>query len=211
MPIAAGLRAATARRPSARARRRSSARCWSRPTAARSRSAAAASSPSGSARRSAATSSSGWRSTPSEAWRRIARQRPAAGDQRRGRRSAARRAPAALRGAGRRDRAAGRPRRGRAARCRRSRRWPSCPRDEAALGGQRLGRVPGLRRPRPARARTGGRCEGRRFCVTDSDGRRRSTPIASSRWRSRSRSTPARSAKTMAEAERVLRELAAPG
>ncbi len=39
--------------------------------------------------------------------------------------------------------------------------------NEDALGEQRLGRVPGLRRARSARRRLPGRCPERRFCVTD--------------------------------------------
>ena len=83
-----GLRARWARRPSASARPRSSARCSSAPTAARSRSAAAASS------RERVREALGrhivvWLQVDAEeAWRRIAGTRPAAGDQRRGRRAA---------------------------------------------------------------------------------------------------------------------------
>ena len=80
-----------------------------------------------------------------------------------------------------------------------------------ALGRQRLRRVPGLRRPRPARRRAGGRCAGRRFCVTDSDRRRRSTPSGSAPLAARVEVEPGEAAKTMAEAERVLRELARAG
>ena len=170
---------ATARRPSARARPRSSARCWRAPTAARSRSAAAASSPSGSAPRSTATSSSGCRSTPSEAWRRIAHSdRPLATSAEDVERLLAERA-AALRGAGRRGGPDRRPRRSSAARCRRSAALAELPgRDEAALGDQRLRRVPGLRRPRACSSAGWWPLAGRRFCVTDTRRRRRSTPTA---------------------------------
>ena len=49
-------------------------------------------------------------------------------------------------------------------------------RDADGVGAQRLGRVPGLRRGLAIlAARAAGRSTGRRFCVTDSDGRRAST------------------------------------
>ena len=56
-----------------------------------------------------------------------------------------------------------------------------------------------------------GRWRGRRFCVTDTRGRRRSTPSGSAPLAATVEVEPGEGAKTMAEAERVLRELAQAG
>ena len=155
--------------PGARGRGRRRA-AGAAPTAARSPSAAAASSPSGCARRSAATSSSCCEIDAAEAWRRIEGTRAAAGDQRSRRRAPARRAAAALRGAGRRGRADGRPRRRRAGAAGDPGAGRDAGGDEAAVGVERLGRVPGVRRRRACSAdRAGGRCRAARFCVTDAN------------------------------------------
>ena len=94
-------------------------------------------------------------------------QRPAAGPGPGQLRGAARRARADLRGARRRDPAPRRRGDGRAGAARAARAARAAARDADGLGGQRVGRVPGLRRRGPARRRAGGRSQGRRFCVTD--------------------------------------------
>ena len=139
---------ATARRPSGRARPRSSARCWRRPTAARSRSAAAASSPT---RVRAALEPPHRRLAAGRRRGGLAadrRQRPpaCATKPRTSTRLLAERAPlyeeladAVVPLGTPRDRRRG------AARDRGARRAPAG--DAAALGGERLGRVPDLRRP----------------------------------------------------------------
>ncbi len=154
------------------------------------------------------------RSTPREAWRRIAGSDRPAGDQRRGRRAAAGRAPAALRGAGRRGGADGRPRRRSRAPCRRSRRWREMPAGtQAALGGERLRRVPGVRRPR-ACSESGLVAAGRaaRFCVTDTRRRAALRRAPRAAGRPRVEVEPGEAAKTMAAGRATsLRELAARG
>ena len=187
-----GVRATTARR-SFRAREAEVVGALlEEPTAARSRSAAAACSPSACARRSAATSSSGSKSTPRRPGERIARSdRPLA-------RSAedvaapAGGAAAALRGAGRRRdppvaamAEVARP-------CRRSGARRAAGGHEDALGRERLRRVPGLRRPRPAWRRParwplGGRVLRHRRSVVGG-----STRTARRRSRHGSRSSPVR-------------------
>ena len=151
----------TARRPSAPARPRWSARCSTRPTAARSRSAAAACSPSACARRldrhvvvwlQVDATRGLARGSPAA----IARWRPAP----RTSPQLHRGAPAALRGARRRDRPAGRPRPGRPRDALAAGAGRAAARDEDALGGERLGRVPGLRRRRVCSALSCGRCRG---------------------------------------------------
>ncbi len=81
------------------------------------------------------------------------RQRPPAGDQRRGRRAADGRAPAAVRAAGGRGGAGGRPRRRLAGAAGDPGARRASRRDQAAVGDERLRRVPGPGRPRPARFR----------------------------------------------------------
>ena len=119
-------------------------------------------------------------------------------------------APAALRGARRRDRAlraTGDRRPGPALdpRARRAAR-----RDPDALGGERLRRVPGLRRPRPPRRRL---VAAARAAASASP-----TPTSAPLYAdgieplaARVEVEPGEGAKTMAEAERVLRELARRG
>ena len=147
-----------ARASFAAARRSWSASCSTAPAARRSRSAAAACSPSACARRSAATSSSGSRPMPRPPGARIGGRRPLA-QRPPGLRGAAGRARAALRVARRR----GRPRaRRRAARALAG--AAGAARAAAGhadgLGAKRLGRVPGLRRPGPARRPATGRSRG---------------------------------------------------
>ena len=85
-------------------------------------------------------------------------------------------------------------------------------RDEAALGRERLRRVPGVRRAAGLLdAGLGGRWRAARFCVTDTAVAGALRERARRRWPAGSRSSRARSSKTMAEAEQVLRELAGRG
>ena len=83
------------------------------------------------------------------------------------------------------------------------------PAGRAALGGERVRRVPGFVGEGIARRRWWP-LEGRRFCVTDG----RSAPLYAERLEplaARIEVEPGESAKTLAEAERVLRELAEGG
>ena len=192
--------------------RRSS--CWSAPTAARSRSAAARRLRAGPRARSAATPSSG---CEVDARRRLAAGRAAATGRWRATASAstrllAERAPLyeALADAvllDRRERDDRRPRAaGARARC------ASCrPATQLLWAAQRVGRVPGVRR-RAGCSTAGcrGRCDGRRFCVTDATRRRALRRRGSARVdRHVIEVAPGERPKTLAEAERVLRELAA--
>ena len=203
---------ARARRRSGPARRRWSARCW------RSADGGAIALGGGSVLSErvrealGATSSSGCRSTPRRPGGGSAgatgRWPASAADVRR----AAGRARAALRSARRRDRAAGRlARHGRAGRCPRSRRWPSCPPGRRLLwAASASGDYPvfvgrGLLGVGLVAAGGAALLRHRR------DGRRRSTPIGSRRSQARVEVEPGEAAKTMAEAERVLRELARAG
>ena len=202
---------ATARRASGPARPRSSARCWRRPTAARSRSAAAASS------RERIRAALGrhvvvWLQVDAdEAWRRIAHSdRPLA--------TSAADVAAPAGGARCRSTRSWPTRwcrwataRSSAARCRRSARSPICPPGPSCSGPPAPSRrVPGPGRPRPARRRlvaAGGppllRHRPRR--------RRRSTRSGCGPLAATVEVDPGEGAKTMAEAERVLRELARAG
>ena len=95
-----------------------------------------------------------------------------------------------------------RPRGSSAARCPRSRPWPSCPAGtQAALGGQRLRRVPGLRRPGSAR----GRLVAAARAGASASPTRSSAPLYADRLEplaGRVEVEPGEGAKTMAEAER---------
>ena len=190
------------------ARPRSSARCWRRPTAARSPSAAAASS------RERIRAALGrhivvWLQVDAgESWRRIAHSdRPLATSAEDVERAAGR-APAALRGARRRGGAGRRPRRSSSGRCRRSRRSPSCPPGRSCSGP----RAP----PASTRSWSGRGLLGAGLVAAARGGAsasptapwRRSTPSAWSRSPAAVEVEPGEGAKTMAEAERVLRELA---
>ena len=118
--------------------------------------------------------------------------------------------PAALRRARRRGGADGRPRDG-----------PPRPADaprladlpaghEAALGQRARRRVPGAGRPRPARLPTGGRCESRRFLVTD----RSVGPLYAERLEPLAATAEieaGETAKTLANTEKVLRALSREG
>ena len=165
---------------------------------------------SGSAPRSAATSSSGCRSTPREAWRRIAHSdRPLATSAEDVAALLAVRLPLYEELA---DAVVPIGDRGIVARA-----LPAIQAlaelpagHEAALGGQRLGRVPGLRRPRPARAPAGGRWR----AAASASPTPPSAPLYAERLEplaARVEVEPGEGAKTMAEAERVLRELARAG
>ena len=102
----------------------------------------------------------------------------------------------------------GRPRAAGAARAARA-----AGRDPDGLGAiSASGEYPVVRRPRPARESATGRSTGGAFAVTDTRGRRRCYADADrARSRARSRSPPGEQTKTLAEAERVLRELATLG
>ena len=102
-------------------------------------------------------------------------------------------------------RAPGRRSRGRCRRCGRCAELPAGTR--MAWARERVGRVPGLRRPRPAGQRAAGRWRAG-ASASPTPRSAASTPTRSSRSAARIEVEPGRAAKTLAEAERVLRELA---
>ena len=77
-------------------------------------------------------------------------------------------------------------------------------------GGRASGEYPALVGPGPARAAAAPQVAGRRFCVADATVAALYGPALERAARPSSRSAPGERRKTLAEAERVLRELAGP-